>query len=241
MKGRIRESVLNLLFPTRGFCLACGDPAGIPQDWLCERCRRKLKPRLHVVRSAQWPEDGVSRAWFASYYEWPANRLVRQFKYGGVYRLAPFLAGWLSPALSIIGRDDFDCLVPVPLHAKRERARGFNQAEMLARLVSDQTGIPLRCGLRRTRNTRQQARLSVSRRQRNLRDAFEATASFDGMRVLLVDDVMTTGSTVNNCAQALRRAGAVDVQAVAVAGSRYYRHREGAVYRKKASKNEVKT
>ena len=233
MRNRIRESVMNALFPVRGFCLNCGDPAGLDQDWLCERCRARLKPRTHAVRSDLWPADGVSLARFALYYERPASRLIRQFKYDGVYRLAPFLAECLGPVLKDISPADYDCLVPVPLHSKRQRARGFNQSELLARLISEKTGVPLAAGLCRTRNTRQQAKLSFSRRLRNLDAAFEATASFEGRRVLLVDDVVTTGSTVNSCARALREAGADDVQAVAVVGSRYYRHHTAAVYRKK--------
>ena len=238
MMRQLLERAMNLLFPTRAVCLNCGDPAGLEHDWLCEKCRAALKPRLHTARSPEWPEDGISRAWFSLYYERPASRLIRQFKYQGVYRLVPFFAECLEPVIEGISPDDYNCIVPVPLFDVRRRDRGFNQAELLARTISDRTGIPLSGGVSRTRNTRQQARLSIQKRRQNLRGAFIASQSFEGMRVLVVDDVLTTGSTVNSCARALREAGAVDVQAVTLAGSRYYRHHRAEVYRKRAPKSK---
>lgn len=234
--SRIREAVMELLFPTRGVCLNCGDPSGLAEPWLCEACRKQLRPRLHAVHADDWPEDGISRALFSLYYEPPVSRLIRQFKYSGVYRLAPFLIEQLEPVIEGIAPGGFDCVLPVPLHGKRMRERGFNQAELLARYIAERCGIPLSENLRRTRNTRKQARLSARRRRRNLENAFAATASFEGMRVLLVDDVLTTGSTLNSCARALRQAGAADVQAVTLAGSRHYRHHQYKIYRQKPKK-----
>ena len=235
--GRIRETVVNLLFPTRAVCLCCGDPAGIEEEWLCDACMDRLAPRAHELRSGAWPEDGVSRVWFPLYYERPVSKLIWQFKYNGVYRLAPFLAACMGPVLARLSSTDYDCLTPIPLHEKRLRERGFNQAEVLASYISRETGIPLDGRVRRAKNTSQQARLSKDARQANLQNAFECLASFSGKRVLIVDDVFTTGSTANSCAQALRRAGAADVQAVTLAASRYYRHHKAMIYRKKVAGN----
>ena len=240
MMERIREAAANFLFPTRAFCLCCGDPAGLAEEWLCDACMDRLAPRAHELRSGQWPEDGISRVWFPLYYERPISKLIWQFKYNGVYRLAPFFAACMGPVLVRLTSADYDCLTPIPLHDKRLRERGFNQAEVLASYISRETGIPLDCAVRRTRNTGQQARLSTDARQANLQDAFECTTSFQGRRVLLVDDVFTTGSTVNSCARALRHAGAADVQAVTLAASRYYRHHKAMIYRKKGPENASK-
>ena len=230
---RLHERVAGFLFPTRAVCLGCGDPAGMEEEWLCPRCRARLKPGVHRLQSDEWPRDGISREWFAMFYEDPVARLVRQFKYGGVYRLAPFLAECLRPLLSALNPADYDCLVAVPLHEKRRLERGFNQSDILAGLISERTGIRLENAVRRTKNTNQQARLSTDARKKNVLGAFECTASLEGKRVLLIDDVFTTGSTVNSCAQALRAGGARDVQALTVAASHHYRHREIMIYRKK--------
>ena len=236
MTGRMRKALVNLLFPTRGECLGCGDPSGLERDWLCEKCFARLSPRLHAAHDDKWPEDGVSRAWFSLYYERPISRLIRQFKYNGVYELAPFLIEQMEPVVEGIAPNDYDCIVPVPLHEKRLRDRGFNQAEILARHIAERTGIPLNTSLVRTRNTKKQAKLSAHLRRKNVGGAFAATSSFVGVRVLLVDDVLTTGSTLNGCARALRLVGAVDVQAVTLAGSRHYRHQKYRIYRKKPQK-----
>lgn len=233
MMRRIHEAVAEFLFPTRAVCLGCGDPSGQDEEWLCPRCRAKVRTGVHAVQSGEWPADGVSRAWFALYYEDPIARLIRHYKYNGVYRLAPFFIECMKPLLAALAAQSYDCLVPVPLHKKRFIQRGFNQAEVLAWLISKETGIRLENALRRTRNTHKQSRLSISGRRGNVLGAFEATMSLSGLRVLLVDDVFTTGSTANSCAKALRAAGACDVQALTVAASRHYRIRKAAVYRKK--------
>ena len=236
MTVHILEALLGLFFPTRAVCLNCGDPSGLEREWLCERCRMRLAPRLHTACDDDWPEDGISQAWFSLYYERPVSRLIRQYKYNCVYRLAPFLIEQMEPVLEGIAPNDYDCVVPVPLHKKRLRDRGFNQSEILARHIAERTGIPINTALIRKRNTRKQAKLSAKHRRRNLEGAFAATASFEGLRVLLVDDVLTTGSTLNNCARVLRQAGAADVQAVTLAGSRHYRRRPFKIYRRKAKK-----
>ena len=108
-----------------------------------------------------------------------------------------------------------DLVVPVPLHRRRRRARGFNQAEELARHL----GLEWKNVLRRTRATSSQTDLPAARRHANVRNAFSLKKSHavDGLTVLLVDDVSTTGATLNACAVALRRAGARDVRALTAA------------------------
>jgi ComF family protein len=123
---------------------------------------------------------------------------------------------------SALPRDErFDALTPVPLHWRRQWQRGFNQSEVLARALSRRTGIPIIAALRRVRSTAAQAGLSNSGRRRNVTAAFASRASAGGMlagkRILLIDDVMTTGSTATACALALKRAGAARVALLTVA------------------------
>lgn len=223
---KLWDKLAELLYPSRARCLGCGDLGGTGgADWLCGDCRRKLRPRAHTAFSEQWGADGISKGYFALYYDPPISGLIRAFKYESVYRCADYLVELMEPVLKTIRADDYDCLVPVPLHYDRQWTRGFNQAEVLARLIGKRLGLPVNTDLKRGVNTRKQAKLRVSQRRENVKNAFYTKASYEGQRVLVVDDVLTTGSTVCACAKALREAGAVDVAALTVAGSHIYRQR----------------
>ena len=201
---------------TSPICDICGDP--LPgwrnisrESCVCARCRRGRRP---ISRSrAAGPYDGSLRA------------IVHAFKYEGRRSLAVRLAALMRAQ----GRDVLagaDCAVPVPLHWRRRRARGFNQAEDLAAHL----GLPVCRALRRVRGTRPQVDLPAAQRHRNVRGAFalaggrwrprRRTAAERAIRrraVVLVDDVSTTGATLAACARVLREAGAREVRALTVA------------------------
>lgn len=145
------------------------------------------------------------------------RELIHLFKYGKVQTLAGPLSDLLAAALP---RDQgFDAIAPTPLYWLRRWHRGFNQAELLARRLAGRTGIPMLRALRRVHSTETQAGLSDTRRRRNVAHAFRARdgAAIKGKRILLVDDVMTTGSTGAACAAALKRAGAAKVTLLTIA------------------------
>jgi len=151
-------------------------------------------------------------------YDGRLREAIHALKYGK--RLA--LADPLGTALANVVSGDpilraADVLVPVPLHPGRWSERGFNQAEELGRVAARRTAIPLRRLVVRVRPTAPQTELDEEERRRNVRDAFAVSGAAAGLRVLLVDDVVTTGSTLRECARALRRAGARDVYAAVVA------------------------
>jgi ComF family protein len=139
-------------------------------------------------------------------------------KHGNQFALATPLGLLLGEALANAKPGEgFDCLVPVPLHRQRLRARGYNQAVEIARPLARQLGLPLETGLlRRARRTPPQQGLSADQRSRNLRNAFTLAGQLRGGRVLLVDDVMTTGATVRECCRTLRRGGAREIQTAVV-------------------------
>ena len=207
--------------PTRGpLCDACwadlprhrgaACPCGLPLPGAvarCGRCRRGLSP---FARGASLgPYEGSLRV------------LLHELKYRGRRRLATRLAETLlqEPAARAVV-EGADALVPVPLHPRRRRERGFNQAELISAAISRTTGVVvLGKALVRRKDTAPQTGLSASARRGNVRGAFAVRrqAQVAGRCVVLVDDVLTTGATAQACAQALREAGATEVRLLSVA------------------------
>ena len=178
------------------------------------------RPLLRCGRCASHPPP-LSRCIAAMDYVFPWDRLLLGLKFGERLELAPVMAARLGRA---IARADIgaapDLIVPIPLSTKRLRERGYNQAHEIARrlpLVTERQSRLCARTLVRVRHTGQQAKLPLDERRSNLRGAFAVLGSVRGLRVAIVDDVMTSGATLHEAALALRRAGAVDVQAWVVA------------------------
>jgi ComF family protein len=204
---RAARALLELIYPIRAECMGCGAKTGFERDWLCEDCRQALANRW--VGAATPPEGGlIDGAAYGYFYGGPAGGLVRNLKYRGVSRLAEPMGRQMVRALEGLQPAHIDCVTPVPMHVRRVRKRGVNQALLLAREVADGLQLPLEEALVRTRNTLQQARLDDAKRLHNLDGAFAVAGNVAGKRVLLVDDVCTTGATANACAEALLKEGA---------------------------------
>jgi ComF family protein len=149
------------------------------------------------------------------------RQLIHDFKYNKQLHLRHVVAGWLVATLDdprLQGRR-FDLVIPVPLHPTRKRERGFNQAELLAEALSAHANLPMRNALERIRYTTTQTAFDRSERMENLHNAFRLRKMADvrGLRVLLIDDVLTTGSTLSECARVLKAAGAISVHAATAA------------------------
>ena len=216
---RAWDALLVLVYPRRAVCMGCGTRSGFPRDWLCETCRENLASRW--VGAGRVPEGGLfDGAAYGYYYGGPASGLVRHLKYQSVTRLSGLMAKSMADAYAFIEPTGADGLVPVPMHRKRLRQRGFNHAELLAKDTGAILGLPVVNAVERTRNTRQQARLSGVERRNNLEGAFALAGDVRGRRLVLVDDVCTTGATANACARLLREGGAEAVYLLcfAVAG-----------------------
>lgn len=158
--------------------------------------------------------DGAAAAY---HYVGPAGNVVRNLKYHDVVTLARPMAARMFAALEQIQPVGAEMVVPVPMHPKRQKHRGYNQSELLAREIAVLLDVPCEIGLVRVRDTVQQARLDADERRKNLKDAFRAEPCVAGWRVLLVDDVYTTGETARECARALREGGAISVSFLAYA------------------------
>jgi len=227
------KALLDLLLPS--FCLACEKPLGsLPELLFCPDCLK----RLHFIKSPLCPCCGrvylvaaggdhhcgaclatprhFTRARAMFLYEEPLKKVVHRFKYQGKTACLSSFARFARnlPQMAELGAGERpDWIVPVPLHPSRLRERGFNQSLLLARAFfpKDQRIAPTL--LVRLRPTEPQANFNGAARRTNLKNAFGVVKPhrLTGKKILLIDDVFTTGTTVNECAKVLKKAGAAEV------------------------------
>jgi competence protein ComFC len=230
------DTVLELFYPSN--CVGCGQPQDLGA-LLCNECRETLtRIQAPFCRCCSRPFEGIITGEFCcpncedrapafacavSNYQAKGvlRDLIHRFKYGREFYLRGVLTEYLTEAMqdARIQANPVDGLVPVPLHPTRLRERGFNQADALAETLSKRTRLPvLRC-IQRRRYTSTQTQFDRVERMQNLRNAFALRKSNDvrGKHLVLLDDVLTTGSTLHECALVLRAAGAESVRAITVA------------------------
>jgi ComF family protein len=239
--GQALDSVLNIVYPEN--CFICAAPVSRRQDCgLCSSCWNKIlalkigRPRcpscglpLNTTNAEsenlcgrciiQLPAYSGARSF--GHYEAEMSRMVQELKFYGRKKLATLLSPLMvSVFYECWRRDSFDLIVPIPLHPKRKRERGYNQSELLARAIAAQTAITVNNrALIRIRSTLPQIGLSDSQRFENVRKAFKCSdaGKISGKRILLIDDVMTTGATVSSAAQTLMEAGCFRVSVLTAA------------------------
>ena len=230
------QAAVSLLYPAT--CTICGKHVRAG-EYLCDGCEAKIVSIVPpFCETCSEPFEGSINIAFtcancahrtihfdAAVAAYRGRGIVRdvihEFKYNRQIYLRHLVAHWLRAALDDerLRDREFDVIVPVPLHPARQRERGFNQASLLAELLSTHTSIPCRALLKRIRYTTTQTALDRSERMENLHNAFRLRKKADvrGLRVLLIDDVLTTGSTLSECARVLKRAGAISVHAATAA------------------------
>lgn len=211
--------VLEALFPARcagcgtgpwPFCDSCrGALVPLVRPW-CERCGAPAK--WEVPRCRHCPPEAISRARAPFLFEGPARRAVHRLKFSGWRSVAEALGG----AMAEVADGDADVVTWVPLSRRRRASRGFDQARALALVVGPALGVRVAPLLRRTAEAPPQARRGGEERRRAMRGVFAARGRISG-RVLLVDDVLTTGATAGACAEALLEAGGGEVHVLTAA------------------------
>jgi len=201
-------------------CLA--KPLPLIAEYFCVACRMPFVNRFPLDETGRCGLcrlglQGFDAVYSYGSYEGSLRELVHLFKYNGVRPLTATFGKFLVQALP--RETNFDVIVPMPLHWLKQWQRGFNQSDDLAREIGKKWNVPVRNVIRRKKATRPQSGLTNAKRRANMQGAFGMPRgrSLAGMRVLLVDDVVTTGATASACARVLKRAGAAHVTLLALA------------------------
>ena len=220
--NKSRRNVQEFLFPTlcalcggygqRGRELCCGCERDLPAITVaCTQCGAPL-PAPGRCGRCQLRPPAYGRTVAIYHYRPPLDTLVKRLKFKNDLHLARLLGGLMAERLTATDITMPDVIVPVPLHVRRLRERGFNQALELARPIAERLAIPLDWHhVIRTRATDPQSDLPAKLRSRNVKGAFSVAAGFTAQTVAIVDDVMTTGHTVNELALTLRRTGVTNI------------------------------
>lgn len=192
-------------------CDNCLDYLPLVNPPVCQHCGRPVKkgPLCHLCKKEGRLDHG--RAWMV--FIPPSDRLIHHYKYRKKTKLAHLFGRAMA---SLIHADHIlkhaDVITPVPLFWWKRLRRGYNQAALLSRIISEETGIRAQDILKRVKNTKTQTRLSESEREKNVMNAFTLhTNSIKNQNVILIDDVLTTGATMNECARVLKEHGAAEV------------------------------
>lgn len=218
-------NLLDILFPRR--CVSCGKIG----NYFCKNCVSKIEFTQYQIcpvcgRSALdgkthpgcFQKYGLDGMYAAVHFRGPIRKAFYQLKYGLVADLVPFLVDFIDFDFFHL-LPHFEYLIPVPLHPKRQRDRGFNQSELLAKEIGERVHVSVLPTLERVKNTSPQAELSIEERKKNTRNAFivRRKEGLRGKLIALVDDVGTTRSTLTECAKLLKVAGAKSVWAIVIA------------------------
>ena len=218
-RGRARRAVdalLGFLFPDA--CVACGKPLALGERHACSACREQIRASL-LPAGGLADVGGDPPIHFALPFEGPTQALVHALKYDFRTSIARELALAALPAARSVASRGIDAVVPVPLHRVRHRERGFNQSELIARPLAAGLGLPVLDALIRKKATPSQTGLRRHERLKSIERAFAPMPSVRDRRILLLDDVVTTGATLTAAARAAFRGGAEFVVALAVAAS----------------------
>ena len=204
---RLKELFLGALYPEDVACCVCNKEAVLNSYGVCKDCEELIVPAPSFSLS-----EYVNGTAAGIKYNDAVAEMVHRFKYYGCQYLGKNLASFMT----LPKEWQADAIIPVPLHPARLKERGYNQSLILAKELGVRCGIPVRDDLlKRIRNTLMQSMTAREERHANVKDAFRASKRCQGLSIILADDVITSGSTAEECAKALKAAGADKVYVIA--------------------------
>jgi ComF family protein len=213
---RLADLAVNFVFPP--VCASCSEKLDDTATPFCTLCWARLERDDAADDKPPDPDDAFSRIRAVYRFGDLFQHIIHYLKYDHKRSIGIRLAGKIWEHTPRAFFDNMDLIVPVPIHHTRRRERGYNQAEIIAKELSNLSGIPINSRLlSRTRQTGTQTALTRGERSRNIGKAFRLKGDVKGRKILLVDDVFTTGATVNECARVLMEAGAAEVRVLAAA------------------------
>ena len=203
---------LNLIFPSK--CVICNKIG----DILCENCFSKIK---HFPQQKINPPQNIDLMIVCGYYDGILKTLIRKFKFSKKKSLSPYLFNFIKKCIENKSYfSSIDLITSVPLHKNRLKERGFNQSELIAKELSNFLNIPYDGNiLERVKETSFMYNLSKSERKKNVKGVFSVSRNLNGLNILIIDDILTTGATLSEIASEIKKNGANSVYALVVAKS----------------------
>ena len=219
LKDFLIDPIADVLFPP--LCYICQTHLSYGRLIICKKCWDKI-PVHSAQKESDVHQSSFNNSFILFEFEETIRQLIHLFKYRRHLALARYFALELIRQFPDIGHHSYQTIIPVPLYKTRKRERGYNQSELLAREIGIVTQIPVKNELlKRIRPTATQTRMSTEEREKNVKEAFYCSARRSFTKVLLVDDVITTGSTIESCIKILKKSKiAVEVDVMAIAQPR---------------------
>jgi len=212
----------NLLFPTKDLCFLCKTRINYVQGYICSDCKNALE---FLNKEVNINSDFVDKTYFTLSYNKFTKELVHRFKFNNHSYLYKPLAILMSKTIVEKYIADIDLIMFVPIHWRKEAIRGYNQSELLANYISQLINIPIsRKNLIKKRWTKEQNTLDRISRLKNLKDSFyiKNPSELYNKNILLIDDIITTGSTFDECSKVLKNNGVKSITALALTSNRLF-------------------
>lgn len=212
--------IKSLLFPTKSLCYLCKDRTGKVQDFICSECMERL---IFLHKEVEIEEGKMNRTIYCLSYNKYLKEMVHGFKFNDKSYLYKPLGELILKTISHKEIFNIDLIAYIPIHRKKEALRGYNQSELLATYIGEKLNLPLsKNNLIKSKWTKEQNTLNRIERHKNLKDSFSIRNpdEFANKRILLIDDLITTGSTFNECTKLLIEARAESVTCLALTSSK---------------------